>query len=137
MPFYSSMSVRAFVASTAGLRPRQKRILFIYSSVIWARQACSTGRGIEKYSVFSFQLHRLYSGGRPLAGPEQRPGPSGRSWNAVWPLPLTWTGHPVPATAPKRTSNSTKRLLLPLSAAGLCVCVCLRCRVNWKSVTWL
>lgn len=41
--FHSRASVSAFVASTAGLGPRQKRILFIYSSVIWARQACSTG----------------------------------------------------------------------------------------------
>lgn len=100
LPFHLSLSVSAFVASTAGLRPRQggkKRILFIYSSVIWGRQACRTGEKHREAFCIQRSVHRAYRGACPWQSQHSDQGHFGRNRNATCLAPpVTWTGQHRP-----------------------------------------
>lgn len=81
----------------AKARGKKKRILFIYSSVIWGRQACRTGEKHREAFCIQRSVHRAYHGACPWQSQHSDQGHFGRNRNATCLAPpVTWTGQHGP-----------------------------------------
>jgi hypothetical protein len=118
--FFAAFPLKFVCKRLCGLhcRPQakaEKRILFIYSSVIWGRQACCTGKRHSEVFCIQHSVHRAYLRACPWQSQH-----SDQSHLAearmlrLWPLlspgqgilvQRAGSGHPVPSTSPKFISS--------------------------------
>lgn len=118
--FFAAFPLKFVCKRLCGLHGRpqakaEKRILFIYSSVIWGRQACCTGKRHSEVFCFQHSVRRAYRGACPW---QSQPSDQGHLAEArmllVWSLlspgrgilvQRTGAGLPVPSTPPEFISS--------------------------------
>lgn len=101
---------------------KKKKILFIYSSVIWGRQACCPGKKHREGFCIQRSVHTAYRGACPWQSQHRDQGHLAEiGMLRVWPLlspaqgsaiQRAGTGHPVPSPFPKITSSFKSILYL-------------------------
>lgn len=125
--FFAAFPLKFVCKRLCGLhcRPQakaEKRILFIYSSVIWGRQACCTGKRHSGVFCIQHSVHRAYRGACPWQSQHSDQGHLAEArMLLVWPLlspgqgilvQRAGAGHLVPSTSPKFISSFKNILYL-------------------------